>query len=102
MPPNSQNIPSQLLEARRCWKMLFHLNTALNERTSDSLTWLSQENEGDGGKHPFKRLEQLRCYAISVRSCIVSKTVLLAPIEHKFSDIRDNRGLYQTLYPWTG
>ncbi|XKL67248.1 hypothetical protein PGB90_010668 [Kerria lacca] len=31
MPPNSQNIPSQLLEARRCWKMLFHLNTALNE-----------------------------------------------------------------------
>ncbi|XKL61594.1 hypothetical protein PGB90_001427 [Kerria lacca] len=50
MSPNSHN-PSQLLEARRCWKMLFHLNTALNEGTSDNLTRPNQENEGDWGKH---------------------------------------------------
>ncbi|XKL63718.1 hypothetical protein PGB90_006082 [Kerria lacca] len=94
MPPNSQNIPSQLLEARRCWKMLFHLNTALNEGTSDSLP--GQVKRMDGWE------KTSRCYAISVGSCIVSKTVLLAPIEHKFFDIRDNRGLYQTLYLYAG
>ncbi|XKL68784.1 hypothetical protein PGB90_006553 [Kerria lacca] len=54
MPPNSQNIPSQLLEARRCWKMLFHLNTALNEGTRNSLTRPSQENGWMGENIPFK------------------------------------------------